>query len=70
MFKDCINLSFITCVAQNPKKTFDRYGNSVSCICEWVSGVKRDGTFIKKKGVNWETGVSGIPEGWTVIEVE
>lgn len=32
-------------------------------------GVSPTGTFVKKAGVDWPTGNSGIPSGWTVVEV-
>jgi len=35
---------------------------------DWVDGVPTgaSGTFVKKSGVSWPTGISGIPSGWTV----
>lgn len=35
----------------------------------WVDGVAASGTFTKKAGVAIPTGVSGIPAGWTVVNV-
>ena len=52
--------------------------NDVSCMLEtfasgicsnWLSQVASTGTFYKKTGISWATGASGIPTGWTVVEV-
>ena len=59
MFRDCRLISEIRCLVSNP-------GNGYS---QWVDGVAATGTFYRKAGVSWPTGVSGIPEGWTVVEV-
>ena len=59
MFKQCTSLNTITCLATNPEV---RYTNG------WVTGVASTGTFVKKAGVEWETGEDGIPEFWDVIE--
>ena len=32
-------------------------------------GVSSTGTFVKRSGVTYETGNSGIPVGWTVEEI-
>ena len=62
MFNGCTSLNEITCFA----KSKINYLNSTA---NWVSGVAATGTFYKKAGVSWPTGVNGIPSGWTVIEV-
>ena len=61
MFIDCTNLNYIKCLATDM--------SAYSCIGLWVRGVAASGTFYKKAGVEWSTGESGIPEGWTVVEV-
>lgn len=58
MFKGCSKLKYIKCLATN---MYNSTGN-------WVEGVASTGTFYKATGVNWPTGISGIPSGWTVIE--
>lgn len=58
MFQNCSNLNYIKCLATSLTGT---YG--------WVNGVASTGTFIKAAGVSWSTGISGIPDGWTVQEV-
>lgn len=60
MFRGCTNLRHIKC-------TTDYYAN---CFETWVTGVATKGTFVKKRGVEWPTGVNGIPTGWTVEEVD
>ena len=50
--------------------------NAVTCLATnisaddytfyWLKDVAAQGTFTKAKDTNWPTGVSGIPEGWTV----
>lgn len=61
MFKNCTNLSYIKCLAEGNTNFRLEAQN-------WVNGVSATGTFVKKTGVTWPTGDSGIPSGWTVIE--
>ena len=58
IFGDCRSLNSITCLAT------DKSANG--CTSSWVDGVARTGTFTKAAGVNWTTGNSGIPDGWSV----
>ena len=59
MFKGCSNLNYIECYATDI--------SAPNCTYDWVSGVSRIGTFFKSANMSdWTTGVSGIPEGWTV----
>ena len=60
MFKGCTNLNYVKCLATNV--------SVYNCINEWLSGVSSTGTFVKAANAQWPTGVSGIPEGWTVNE--
>ena len=60
MFKGCSNLNYIKCLATDISAT--------DCTTNWVNGVAETGTFVKEIGVEWETGINGIPEGWTVEE--
>lgn len=60
VFQGCTNLNYVKCLATNVSES--GYSN-------WLNGVSATGTFVKKAGVTWPTGVNGIPEGWTVIEV-
>ena len=61
MFYGCSSLNQITCLATDMSAT--------DCLDKWVSGVAASGTFVKKSGVTWPSGNSGIPDGWTVEEV-
>lgn len=59
MFAGCTNLSTIKCLA-----TTNIDANIT--VLEWVNGVSATGTFIKAAGINWPTGISGIPNNWIV----
>lgn len=61
MFWGCNRLNNIKCLATNLSAT--------DCLTNWLKGVSSTGTFYKKAGVTWPTGTSGIPTGWTVVEV-
>ena len=44
-------------------------GVDSSSLDRWVYNVSSTGTFVKSKDATWDVrGVSGIPEGWKVIE--
>lgn len=63
MFKSCSNLNYIKCLASTI------INESVfTPLTGWCDFVSETGTFVKKAGVEWPTGASGIPDGWTVIE--
>lgn len=61
MFEGCTSLNNIRCLATDI--------SAHDCLFNWVDGVATTGTFTKKAGVNYPSGKSGIPEGWTVVEV-
>ena len=61
MFRGCSNLSSITMLATNISAS--------NALTNWVSGVAASGTFKKKADVSIPSGISGIPSGWTVVEV-
>ena len=62
MFQGCTNLNYI-------KAMFTSVPSS-SYTSNWVSGVSSTGTFVKNSAATWtNTGVNGIPTGWTVEEV-
>lgn len=61
MFDGCTSLNYVKCLAEN---VIDSTGN----VNNWLRKVAATGTFVKKAGVNWDSGVSGIPTGWTVTE--
>lgn len=60
MFENCSSLSKITCYAE-----YNASGTS-----NWVNGVAENGTFYKAStATKWQEGVSGIPSGWTVVDI-
>lgn len=61
MFRGCQKLNYIKCMAETL--------GSTSYRSEWVSEVGKNGTFVKKAGVEWSTGINGIPPGWSVVEI-
>ena len=66
MFGGCTSIASIKCLAQsNINSNYSTY--------RWFLGVSgapgNTGTFIKKQGVTWPSGASGIPSGWTVEEL-
>lgn len=61
MFERCRNLVNITCLAT------DR--SAQNATASWLYNASTTGTFTKAAGVEWPTGTSGIPSGWTVVEV-
>lgn len=60
MLRNNPNLSYVKCLASS--------GNNSTNLESWISNVSATGTFVKKSGVSWLTGDSGIPSGWTVLE--
>ena len=59
MFNGCSSLSYIKMMATDISST--------SNLTSWVSGVSSTGTFVKNTAMtSLPTGISGIPEGWTV----
>ena len=60
MFYGCSNLNYVKMVAT---------ANATNAITDWLYGVSQTGTFIKHPDNNWiPTGISGIPEGWNVMD--
>lgn len=60
MFMGCTSLEYIKCLATDLSASI--------CLQNWARNVSTTGTFVKAQGVEWPTGVSGIPTGWTVVE--
>lgn len=58
MFKGCTQLNNVTCLATDKSAT--------NCTDRWLQDVSQTGTFVQAQGVQWETGNSGIPSGWTI----
>lgn len=61
MFERCRNLVNLTCLAT------DR--SAQNATASWLYNASTTGTFTKAAGVEWPTSTSGIPSGWTVVEV-
>lgn len=66
MFLGCLSLNYVKCLAENPSLS----PTYASGTWQYLMMVSPTGTFVKKAGVEWPTGDSGIPSGWTVIEEE
>ena len=60
LFRGCTGLEKITCKA----KSFN-----TSTFTDWLLDASATGTFIKDKDTTWSTGNSGIPEGWTIKNI-
>ena len=59
MFANNTALNYIKCYAENV---------SAYNLDMWVKSVSPTGTFVKKAGVEYPIGNSGIPSGWTIQE--
>lgn len=60
MFQDCTGLKSIRCRA---KSKADNPTNA------WLSGASSSGTFYGYSEYGWSSGASGIPSGWTFVEL-
>lgn len=61
MFRDCSKVSYVKMVATDV--------SADSALFYWLRSVAAQGTFVKAAGVTLPSGMSGIPDGWTVQEV-
>ena len=61
MFSGCFYLSYVKCLATDISAS--------NCLSYWLNNVPSTGTFVKKAGVTYPSGTSGIPSGWTVEEI-
>ena len=61
MFKGCSSLNEVRCKIPSSYSSSD----ISSYASNWLSGVSSTGTFLTNEDVNWPSGASGIPEGWT-----
>lgn len=59
MFANCTNLTSVTCFASDLSAS--------NCTLNWLYSVSPTGTFEKRSDTTWTTGVSGIPENWTIV---
>ena len=59
MFYGCTSLNYIKCLATDISAS--------NCTNGWVFGVASTGKFVKNPSItSWPTGVSGIPDNWTI----
>ena len=69
--ESCYCNMFIRCSSLNYIKMMATDISATDCMKGWVSGVAKEGTFVKNEESTWNvTGASGIPEGWTVQSVK
>ncbi len=62
MFNGCTNLNYVKCLATDLGSGSTYY---------WLADVAATGTFVKAAGMTgWDTGEDGIPEGWTVENID
>jgi hypothetical protein len=63
MFVNCTSLNYIVCLATDI--------SAADCTFQWMLNVGSTGTFYCANGMSsiWSSGTSGIPSGWTVVEV-
>ena len=73
MFGNCSNLKYVKCLIEGDY-TYNKWGinpltEKVLPFSSWLSDVSDSGTFVKSVNSVWESGRSGIPSNWTVINV-
>ncbi len=61
MFSNCRSLNSITCAATDISAT--------GCTAFWLDGVANSGTFSTPSSTAWSSGSSGIPAGWTRVDL-
>lgn len=61
MFWGCSSLNYVKCYAADL--------SPFQCINNWMYNVSSTGTFYKDANTTWPSGDSGIPSGWTVINI-
>ena len=67
---DCYSKMFYWCTGLNYVKiSVTDFGDATTPFGNWLNNVSATGTFVKKAGVTFPSGASGIPEGWTIEEI-
>ena len=61
MFFGCSNLNYVRCLATDISASY--------ALSNWLNSVSSTGTFYKTAGVTYPSGASGIPAGWTIVDV-
>ena len=65
---NCYNLMFDGCSKVNYVKALFTTTPGSDYTDNWLRNVPIEGTFVKNKDATWNVvGVSGVPDGWTVI---
>lgn len=67
--ESCYAFMFRDCAALNNIKMLATDVSANRCLDYWVQGVSSTGTFTKKSSTTIPTGDSGIPSGWSVINI-
>ena len=62
MFNGCTSLNYVKCRA-------NKISASYYSLSNWLEGVSSTGTFVKRSGVSYPSGASGIPSGWTIQNI-
>lgn len=68
MFRNCSKLQYIKVLCDGRPELSPPYPQSTFLM--WMADVASTGTFVKASGAAWNTGEGGIPDSWTVEEVE
>lgn len=61
MFYNCENLTYIECNARDI--------SARNCTSWWVENVAANGTFKTPSTTNWSSGIDGIPQNWTRVDL-
>lgn len=61
LFRKCSSIKYVKCLLEEV---------SESVLNRWLSETNSTGTIVKKRGVEYPIGESGIPSGWTVEEID
>lgn len=61
MFENCTQLAKITFLGTTPQS---------DGTVNWAKNISTSGVFVKRRGISMLSGVSGIPTGWTVEEID
>ena len=64
MFTNCASLKNIRCHAKKVDGQFNYHMTG-----DWLYGVSSSGTFYGHSEYGWDSGGSGIPSGWTFVEL-
>lgn len=75
MFEGCTAIEEITCLAEyyayassSGMQQKEILNSGSDCFQWWLSSTNSTGTFYRAPGIEWPTGGTGIPSGWTVLD--